>query len=82
MKFGLFVVLNALMLIRPEELFPEITGLRLYLIVIALCALLPSRHVVAALPALWMTQTVFLTSKVAIFRAGPVDVTPVDVVTH
>ena len=40
MKFGLFVVLNALLLIRPEELFPEITGLRLYLIVIALCTLI------------------------------------------
>ncbi len=39
MKFGLFVVLNALLLIRPEELFPAITGLRLYLSAIALCTL-------------------------------------------
>lgn len=39
MKFGLFLVLNALLLIRPEELFPAIEGLRLYLIVIALCTI-------------------------------------------
>ncbi len=37
MQFGLFVALNALLLLRPEELFPEIEGLRLYLIVICLC---------------------------------------------
>lgn len=52
----------------------------LVLILIALCALLPSRHVVAALPALWMTQTLFLTPTSTIFRAGPIDVTPVDLV--
>ena len=40
MKFGLFVALNAILLIRPEELFPAITGIRLYLIVISLCTLL------------------------------------------
>ena len=39
MKFGLFLVLNVLVLIRPEELFPAITGLRLYLVVISLCTL-------------------------------------------
>lgn len=39
MKFGLFIALNALVLIRPEELFPEIAGLRLYLIVICVCTL-------------------------------------------
>lgn len=38
MNFVLFLLLNAVLLIRPEELFPEITGLRLYLIVIVLCA--------------------------------------------
>lgn len=34
MDFALFLLLNALLLLRPEELFPEIAGLRLYLIVI------------------------------------------------
>ncbi len=34
MDFVLFIVLNAVLLIRPEELYPEIAGLRLYLIVI------------------------------------------------
>ena len=40
MKFAFFLTLNAILLIRPEELFPAITGLRLYLIVIVLCTLL------------------------------------------
>jgi O-antigen ligase len=37
MNFALFILLNAILLIRPEELLPEIAGLRLYLIVIVLC---------------------------------------------
>src|SRR4029434_4048871 len=37
MSCALFIVLNAVLLIRPEELWPEIAGLRLYLIVISLC---------------------------------------------
>jgi O-antigen ligase len=36
MAFGLFIALNAVLLIRPEELMPDIEGLRLYLILIAL----------------------------------------------
>jgi hypothetical protein len=38
MNFALFLLLNAVLLIRPEELFPDIAGLRLYLIVIVLSA--------------------------------------------
>ena len=37
MNFALFLLLNAILLVRPEELFPEIAGLRLYLITIVLC---------------------------------------------
>src|SRR5687768_16167067 len=37
MNFALFILLNAILLIRPEELLPDIAGLRLYLIVIVLC---------------------------------------------
>jgi O-antigen ligase len=37
MNFALFLLLNAVLLIRPEELLPDIAGLRLYLIVMALC---------------------------------------------
>ncbi|MEO2089446.1 MAG: hypothetical protein ABGY75_08110 [Gemmataceae bacterium] len=40
MNFGLFLLLNAVLLIRPEELFPAIAGLRLYLIVIVPCLLM------------------------------------------
>jgi hypothetical protein len=39
MNFALFLLLNAILLIRPEELFPDIAGLRLYLIVIVLCTI-------------------------------------------
>ena len=37
MNFILFLVLNAILLLRPEELYPEIEGLRLYLIAICAC---------------------------------------------
>lgn len=37
MNFAFFILLNAILLIRPEELLPDIAGLRLYLIVIVLC---------------------------------------------
>jgi putative inorganic carbon (HCO3(-)) transporter len=37
MAFWLFVALNAILLIRPEELLPDIAGLRLYMITISLC---------------------------------------------
>ena len=40
MNFVLFLLLNAVLLLRPEELFPEITGLRLYLLTIIPCVLL------------------------------------------
>lgn len=36
MDFALFVALNAVLLIRPEELEPDIAGLRSYLIIISL----------------------------------------------
>jgi putative inorganic carbon (hco3(-)) transporter len=39
MNFALFLLLNAILLIRPEELFPDLAGLRLYLIVIVLCTI-------------------------------------------
>jgi hypothetical protein len=39
MNFVLFLILNVVLLVRPEELFPEIAGLRLYLIAILFCTL-------------------------------------------
>jgi hypothetical protein len=38
--FGLVLVLNGLLLIRPEELLPELDGLRLYQLTIAACLVL------------------------------------------
>ena len=42
MDFGLFILLNALLLLRPEDLFPAISGLRLYLVTIVLCTAVSS----------------------------------------
>jgi hypothetical protein len=42
-SFALFIVLNAILLIRPEDFLPEIAGLRLYLILIVV-------NVMTALP--------------------------------
>ena len=39
MQFGLFIVLNGILLVRPEEIVPEIGGARLYFIVIGLCTI-------------------------------------------
>jgi putative inorganic carbon (HCO3(-)) transporter len=39
MSYPLFIILNAILFIRPEELYPDLAGVRLYLIVITLCAL-------------------------------------------
>ncbi|HEX4608662.1 MAG TPA: O-antigen ligase family protein [Urbifossiella sp.] len=39
MGYALFILLNAVLFIRPEELFPSLEGSRLYLIVMALCLL-------------------------------------------
>ena len=40
MNFALFLLLNAILFIRPEELFPGIAGLRLYMLTIVSCTLL------------------------------------------
>ena len=45
MDFALFLVVNAVLLLRPEELFPDLAGTRIYLFSMALC-------VVAAAPRL------------------------------
>ncbi len=39
MNFVLFLLLNAVLLLRPEELFPAINGLSLYMILIVCCTL-------------------------------------------
>lgn len=39
MNFQFFVLLNAILLIRPEELYPEIEGFRFYMITIWACML-------------------------------------------
>lgn len=52
----------------------------LILIVAALCAVLPTCYVGAALPVLWMIQRSFLEPGTILLHAGPVDVMPTDIV--
>ncbi|MBO0700930.1 MAG: hypothetical protein J2P46_21225 [Zavarzinella sp.] len=50
MNFVLFLILNAVLLLRPEEVFPGITGgLRLYLIVIIACVVTSLPGIIARL---------------------------------
>lgn len=49
MDFAVFVLLNAVLLLRPEELLPDIAGLRLYLIVISLSVLTAGPRLLNAL---------------------------------
>src|SRR5258708_6450626 len=49
MHMALFLLLNAIMFLRPEDLWPEIAGLRLYLFVIGICLLVNADRLAAAL---------------------------------
>ena len=49
MNFALFIGLNAILLIRPEDFRPELAGMRLYLIVIVLNVLTSLPKIVAIL---------------------------------
>ena len=51
-----------------------------FCILAAICSVLPISYVVAILPAFWMSQYALLAPNLAIVQAGPVDVTPVDLV--
>lgn len=39
MRFAFFLLLNAVLLIRPEEVVPSLAGMRLYFIVVGICIL-------------------------------------------
>jgi hypothetical protein len=49
MSFALFIVLNGLVLIRPEDFLPEISGAHLYQFVMIFCLLATGRKLVAQL---------------------------------
>jgi putative inorganic carbon (HCO3(-)) transporter len=49
MSFAFFIALNAVLLIRPEELLPDIAGARLYLIIMGFCLLTAGPRVWAQL---------------------------------
>ena len=51
-----------------------------FMVLALVCAVLPSRWVVAILPAFWIAQNTILAPQAAILHAGPADVTPVDLV--
>jgi hypothetical protein len=56
MNFAFFILLNAILLIRPEELLPDIAGWRLYLIVIILCTVTTLPGLLAQLSAPALAQ--------------------------
>ncbi|MBX9580894.1 MAG: O-antigen ligase family protein [Gemmataceae bacterium] len=49
MDFALFVALNGVLLLRPDDLFPELAGFRMYLVTIAACVLAAAPRLVEAL---------------------------------
>lgn len=49
MSLWLFLLLNAVLLLRPEELYPELAGVRLYLLVMAANLLAAGPRLIAAL---------------------------------
>src|SRR2546423_4786637 len=49
MTFWLFLLLNAVLLLRPEDLFPSLAGMRLYLILSAACLAATAPRVVSLL---------------------------------
>ena len=49
MDFALFILLNAVLLIRPEEIMPDLAGLRIYLMVMAACLLANAPRLIAIL---------------------------------
>ena len=61
MNFVLFLILNALLLIRPEELVPDLAGARLYLITIVACV--PSFCAASATPWAWLPALAQITPR-------------------
>lgn len=49
MTYFFFILLNGVLLVRPEEIYPDIAGLRLYLILIAICTLGCFKNIVTQL---------------------------------
>jgi putative inorganic carbon (hco3(-)) transporter len=70
MDFALFVVLNAVLLIRPEELLPEIAGLRLYLIAITGCLLTAGARLVTVLQPAELARRPITVCVLAVWAAG------------
>lgn len=70
MSFVLFLVLNALLLLRPEELFPEVAGARLYLIAIVLCVSMSFEKLTAKLNLAALRRQPISVCVLSIWGAG------------
>jgi hypothetical protein len=70
MDFAFFILLNAVLLIRPEELLPDIAGLRLYLIVICLCLATAGPRVVARLQPSELAERPITVCVLGVWVAG------------
>jgi hypothetical protein len=69
MNFALFLLLNAVLLVRPEELYPDIAGLRLYLIVMVLCLVTSAPGVVRQLTLESLVENPITTCVVGLLAA-------------
>ncbi|QDU24148.1 O-antigen ligase family protein [Urbifossiella limnaea] len=70
MAFWLFLLLNAVLLIRPEELVPEIAGLRLYLLVITLCLITAAPRLIENLQPGTLADRPLTVGVIAFWVAG------------
>lgn len=72
MAYGFFLILNAVLLIRPEELIPGIAGLRLYLIVMGLCLVTAGPRVIDTLQPDRLAQNPVTACVLGFWAAGMV----------
>jgi putative inorganic carbon (HCO3(-)) transporter len=70
MTFPLFVLLTGVLLIRPEELFPAIAGVRLYLISLGLCLLAAGPRLMEVLRPAELTRRPITACVLGVLAAG------------
>lgn len=71
MDFALFLVLNVILLIRPEEMVPEIAGSRLYLIAIGACLLVSGGRVLSQLSPQYLARQPIVACVLGLLAAVP-----------
>jgi hypothetical protein len=70
MDFALFILLNAVLLIRPEEIVPDLAGLRLYLLVMAACLVASAPRLIAILNPAELSARPITVCVLGVWAAG------------